>query len=640
MSPDNGRLRLGLAGFVVLALFGAMFARLWYLQVLDANSFRKAAVTNQVRNVLQAPPRGEIMDRNGTVLVENQTSEEVTLQRNVATRHPEVVDRLAALVNVPVGTIYGKLDDLQYSPFEPVPIAPVDINKVVYIEEHQGDLPGVQVSLVTQRSYPYGNQQTASQLLGYTGQISPSELGRLSKFGYQQGDVVGKAGVEAGYESFLRGRPGDTQLEVNAQGQVIGTLRVTPPTPGDNVELTIDLGLQQELEKDLGNQIKSLHGTYDSSNGALITATSGAAVVLDPRNGDVLAMASYPSYDPSVWAGGISKQNFVTLNDPANGEPLLNRAIQGTSTPGSTFKLVTATAALNTGLITPDDYINDPGSFTVPGCRSGTGQCTFKDADNGGLGSINIVTALTQSSDVFFYNLGYDFYVQSAHYGQTPIQDMAKAYGYGQPTGIQIPGEASGRVDSLAERQYLYDHYPKDYSKPAWFPGDNIELAFGQGQTLITPLQLANAYATFANGGTRYQPQVVSQIYSPDDKRVVKRLAPVVSGHVDLPGGTHDPIYQGLLGVPQNGTAAGAFGGFPLSEFPVAGKTGTATTPNAEPNSLFVAFAPAPNPQYVVAVVIDQGGYGAAASAPVARQVLDYLRTHPIGPAKAPHPGG
>ncbi len=312
-------------------------------------------------------------------------------------------------------------------------------------------------------------------------------------------------------------------------------------------------------------------------------------------------------------------------------EPTLNRAIQGRYTPGSTFKLNTATAALNTGLISPTTPYYDTGTFKTPDCQYNSTTCTFHDAPGDPGGTFNVSSALSVSSDDFFYNLGYLFYAKAASYGQTPIQDTAAQYSLGQLTGIDLPGEVAGRVDSQPERVKLHAEDPTAFPNTSWYTGENIEMAFGQGGTYITPIEQAVAYSTFANGGTRYAPQVAAAVVSPSGK-VVKRFTPQVVGHVPMSPTNRQAMLTGFEGVvtSQDGTAYGVPG---LAAFPggVAGKTGTAdTVAGKEPTAWFVGFGPVANPQYVVVCVIDQAGYGATAAAPVVAQIFDYLAAHPV----------
>jgi penicillin-binding protein 2 len=464
------------------------------------------------------------------------------------------------------------------------------------------------------------------------GQITSTELQVHQAQGYQLGDLYGQSGLEAQYEATLRGRPGIQRVEVNAHGQVVGSLGVSPPTSGYDVVTNIDAGLQQTLQQALDAEIASLHG---ASHG-------GAAVALDPQTGAVLALVSSPTYDPTWWNNGISTAHFRQIQ--ATGAQN-NNAIQGLYTPGSTFKLATATAALQTGLISPGFVYDDTGVYTIPGCAVGGLGCTQYHDNEGEVGGyVNVSRALTVSSDIFFYNLGVQFWQQRGHYGQTPIQNAASTLGYGDVTGIDLPNETHyGRVDSPSVVQREHTQDPRDYPNGGWFTGNNLELAFGQGGTVITPLQQAVAYATFANGGTRYEPQVAAGLVDAHG-RVIRSLAPKVAGRVSYSPATYQAMLQGFVGAVRDpkGTAYSAFQGFPFDSFPLAGKTGTATTNEQQPNSWFIGWGPLPDPQYLMAVVVQGGWFGSQAAAPVVRQGFDYLGAHPEGAARLapPAPGG
>ena len=476
-----------------------------------------------------------------------------------------------------------------------------------------------------------------------SGTINTAELKSRASQGYQAGDAFGQSGLEYQYEPQLRGTPGHQELEVDPQGQVAGVLTTTPAKPGDDIVTNLDTNLQQVADNALATQITNLRKTYDpqcnNNAGCYPQPTGGAVVVMSPQTGAVYAMSSYPSYDPSVWVGGISEADYAALSDPANNEPLLNRAIDGLYTPGSTFKLNTATAALQSGLITPTTPYYDSGTYTTPGCQYNSTTCIFHDSAGDRSGTYDVSSALTVSSDAFFYNLGYLFYAQAAKYGVTPIQDEAAQYGLGELTGIDLPGEAEGRVDSQAERIKLHAEDPTAFPNTTWYTGDQIEMAFGQGGTYITPIEQAVAYSTFANGGTRYQPQVAAAVVSPTG-RVVKRFTPVVTGHVAISPSTYQALLTGFSGVVQSADPLGtAYATFKGLNFPggLAGKTGTADTEQGkEPTAWFVGFGPTADPQYVVVCVIDQAGYGATAAAPVVRDIYAYLATHPISSAVIP----
>lgn len=636
VQPRPG-IRLRVIGVFAVALFALMFIRLWYLQVLDAGAANKQVTTNEVRTVPIAAPRGLIVDRSGNVLVGDGITEDITLSRLSADKHPDVINRLALLSGEKTSQVNATLENPIYSPYLPVPVIQgATAYEIAYVRQHASMFPGVSVTQESERSYPFGD--LAAQLLGYVDVINSQELSANKGKGYNSQSEYGQTGVENEYESVLRGIAGTERLQVNAVGNVVGSLGETQPKAGDDVVLNLDAGLQATLESALNRQILADRQSV-APDGKHPPAPDGAAVVLDPQNGAVLAMASYPTYNPSWWVGGISLAHYDELNAPTAHEPLFNRAVDGTYEPGSTFKLATATAALQTGLISQYTTIDDPGEFTIPNCTSG---CTYTDNDNEAQPApIDVTQALTVSSDVFFYNLGYDFWEQRTKYGPQPIQTVAAEYGYGLPTGVDLPGEEQSdffaRVDSPAERQKLHDEDPKAYPYGAsyWQPGDNIEMAFGQGETIITPLEQAVAYATFANGGTRYAPEVAAGVVSQDGK-VVEKFKKKVTGHVSLPPNVYGPMLAGFEGVISNpkGTAYPAFQGWPDSKFELAGKTGTATVSGQEPTSWFVAFGPQPDPRYVVAVVIDQGGYGADAAAPVVRDVYDYLYAHPVGPVQ------
>lgn len=638
-------LRLRIVGVVVLLLFGVLILRLWTLQVVEGKTYAAAVTRNQVRVVSVAPPRGEIVDRSGTVLVTNIPQEEILLSRAEATQNPAIVGQVAALVGQTPKQVQASINNDQYSPYEPVPVAVgVSQDTVQFLQTHQSEYPGVSVQTVAQRTYPQQGT-TATHILGYVGAISSSYLAAHPNDGYTQGSQVGVSGIEAQYEPYLKGVAGRQALSVDASGDIVGTLSTTAPQIGDTVVLNVDTGLEQFVQNALQQQILSDRKTPDQVDGGkLPPAPNGAAIVMNPQNGQVLALASFPNYDLNEWAGGISSANFAALQ--ASGAENDN-AIEGQYTPGSTFKLVTATAALQDGLIAPTTPYTDTGTFKIAGCPApgvvaDTG-CVLHDDPGDSGGTYNVTGALTVSSDSFFYNLGQMFWTQRGQFGDTPIQNEATAYGEGTITGIDLPGEAQGRVDSYLTRAKLHAEAPKGFPyAPSWFTGDNIEMAFGQGETVLTPIEQAVAYSTFANGGTRYAPQVASQVVDPVTGKIIKKIEPQVTGKVTISPANYSAMLAGFEGVISNrsGTGYAAFQGFPAS-WNLAGKTGTASNQQGlEPNSWFVAFGPNPNPTYLVLAVIDQGGYGAQAAAPLVRNIFDYIVANPgmNGAVKTPTP--
>ncbi len=622
MSLDSPRLRLGVLGVVVISLFAALLARLWYLQVLAAPELRVEAQRNSVRLIETEGTRGRILDRKGRVLVDNRVSNAVVVSRQSADKKPEILARLAPVVGLPEAELKKRVHDSRFSPFKPIPVAEdVPKEKLIYIREHQSDFPGVDGVQLTRRDYPQG--ELAAHLLGYVGEINEKELAAKQADGYKQGDTIGKGGVEAAYEADLRGKPQIEKLEVDSKGKVLRTLGIQPAVPGHDVQLTIDLDAQKLAEDSLLAGLQAAHNAYDRNTGKAFVAPAGAAVVVDPRDGSVIASASYPTYDPREFIDGISQDRFAQLQDPAGFFPLNDRVTQGLYAPGSTFKLVSGMTALSKGLIKANDTVDDTGSISV-----GNPPRIFRNAFGQINGRVNVSEALTKSSDVFFYQVGANFWDEKnrARFGATPIQEMARSLGMGSPTQIELPFEASGRVPDPDSRKRLHDANPAAFPTGGWFTGDNINLAVGQGDLVVSPLQLVNAYATFANGGTVWAPRVASTILDANHAPV-RTVDPRAVRKIDLPPAVRDPIMQGLTGVvaDSKGTAAPAFSGFPLAGFPIAGKTGTAQVFGKQDTSLFCGFGPTQAPEFAVSVVMEQSGFGAEAAAPVARTIFDGL---------------
>lgn len=622
-APGHVRLglRLSFLAVVALGLLAVLLVRLWSIQVIHTNSAQQSAIATTTRVVDTPAPRGTIRARGGQELAGDVSELVVTLKTTLdastspATRvaSPRTEADLAALIpGLTVAAIKKQLNNEQYGPYQPVPVAEgISASAATKIEENPGEFPGATVTQQYVRDYPQND--LAAQMVGYLAS-----------------NLSGASGLESSYNTVLSGKAGKQVIEVDPQGNPVKTMSTTAPTPGDTVVLNMDLGLERKLATALSDQIHALRaGTGAGATGS-VPADWGAAVVLGPK-GQVLAIASDPSYNNNEWVGGISDAAYAALQKEV-GYPLNDYALTGDQPPGSTFKLATATAALDDGIVNPGTIIYDPGYFNLPG-----GQ-TLHDSSGEHPGPIDISTAITISSDVFFYNLGADFWYQRARLGQTPIQDMAAKYGYGQLTGIDLPGESHGWVDSPQIRKALHAQYPQLYTaaQEQWYLGDNVEMAFGQGETVVTPLEQADAFATFADGGTRYAPEMAAAIVSPDGK-VVRRIQPKVEAHVPLPASTYNAMLAGFDGAVQNpsGTAYADFVGFNFNKWDLAGKTGTAdVAPGSakQPTAWFVAFGgpKGSSTRYTVAVEIDQAGYGADAAAPVARQVVDYLYAHGV----------
>jgi penicillin-binding protein 2 len=667
VDDDAGRLRLRIFAFVALILFGALFTRLWYLQGIEYEVLSEEAETNVLRQVFEEAPRGRILDRNGRVLVDNKVVDVVTIDKAVLEdldedEQREMFHRLATAISrsgrlTKLASIEREVDSGQYGPFDVVPVAvDVDPNLLVYLGERPDDFPGVDVVSRTVRSYPFG--RLAAHLLGYVGPVTLDELqtanARIDQEAeqaktYQLSDEIGKTGVERVFEDVLRGVPGVRYLEVDNRGEVIGerTEFRRPPLPGADLFLTIDVDLQSLVEQELSDGLAARRLRGADPGDPPIVAAAGAAVAVDPRDGGLLAMASYPTYDPSEFVNGISFAQFELLTSPDNFQPILNRAIQGTYAPGSTFKAVTAVAALERGYLGPssridqatDGTIRDTGTYTYSGCRDdleAADTCEFESPFEGDE-TFPLPLALSVSSDVFFYTLGGEGFwrepIQGPE-GDEGIQAKAREFGLGASTGIQLPYERSGVVPDrdYFDAQAAAGVFLRDGSQ--WFPGDTIQLAIGQGDLLVTPTQLANLYATVGNGGTLHQINVALRVEHSDTvdgagtvtPGEVFEFGPRVLRDLEIPADDLAQVQEGLEGVPRGrGTASRAFAGFPFELWDVAGKTGTAEVRGRADTSLFVAYGPtnSDDPEIAIAVVLEESGFGSSAAAPIVRGILE-----------------
>jgi|688.fasta_scaffold44277_4 penicillin-binding protein 2 len=634
MDTTSPRLRMSLLGVVVLGCFIALFARLWYLQVMEAPALAVQATANRTRIVATEAPRGRIFDAKGRIIVDNRTSLIVSIDRNELKKvndQDELISRLADALTangapIKTATIQKRLADKRTDQLGVVSIASDVTEEVVHhLSENAEDYPSVSFERKTVRFYPYGT--AASNILGYTGRISAEALKTLEpgtdvdgvEKTYQPDSIIGLAGVESVYEKELRGTPGIELVQVDYRNRPVGTESYQPPKSGDDIQLHIDIEVQIRAEQSLVERLNVLRGT-PQRDGVMRNAPAGSVVVLDPQNGGVVALASAPAYDPREFANGISQERYEELQNINGASALIDRSITGQYAPGSTFKLVTAAAALSNGLIDANSSIYDDGVYKV-----GNPVQEFTNAGKQKYGNINLVRALTVSSDVYFYWLG------DRMDGTTLIQDAANAFGFDKKTGIDLPNESAGYVLTKAEKKALHNKYPDAYPNGDWYTGDNVQLAVGQNVIVVTPIQLARAYAALANGGTVYQPHVVWKILKPnadpaDPADVVRVIDPVVSGTVTLPPDVRGPIVSGLERVTTGlGTAASAFVSFDLAAFPIVGKTGTAQVDGKADTSLFASYGPAASPRYVVTAVMEESGFGAEAAGEVSRRVYEVL---------------
>jgi len=642
LTPESLRLRLSFLALLALLAFGVLAARLWFLQVMSSEEFENIAVSNTIRVIYEPAPRGRIFDTNGNVLVDNRESLVVTVDRFTfdtefdEDEQEDLVLRLATEISragrlTKIFEINDALDDPRYGPLDSVPVADdVTENFEIVLAERADEFPGVGTVIRSVRTYPYGD--LAAHILGYVSLLSEEqyELVADDPKTYRRNDEIGQTGIEASFESVLRGTPGFTRLEVDNVGDPVAVLAQVDPIAGADVHLTLDIDIQALAEKELlAGLAEARQQETDDPNDPPFKAPGGALVVLDPNGSDVLAMASFPTYSPSEFVHGFSEDRWAQLQDPNNHQPLHNRALAGIYPPGSTFKLFTAYAAMNSGVIGERGVLDvrtlyeDAGTYVVPSCEEDViASCTFRNAEEAIYGPVDLRRAITVSSDVYFYYLG-DTMDRADRFDREGIQRAAQLFGFGAPSGIALPGEGAGRVPSPSAAEAAGE---------PWRTGDSIVLAIGQGVLGATPLQLANGYATFANGGTLYSPKMVEQVVNPVTGEVLQAFADRVLDQVYLPRSIRLPILEGLLGVTAEleGTAHSAFFGFPHEEWPVAGKTGTAEVVGQADNSLFAAFGPNPNPEYVVVAIMEESGFGASVAAPAVRRVLQPIATNSV----------
>ena len=501
------------------------------------------------------------------------------------------------------------------------------------------------------RVYTYG--RVAAHVLGYVGKVPPELVEAPQRCAlpdqelcrYQLSDIAGRDGVEKMFEAQLRGVPGYRKLEVDAKGRVVRVVEDVPPQAGADIVLTIDVQLQAYVERTLAQGLKytRLRGPNDDPS-AFFEAPAGAVVVTDTTNGQVLASASYPTYDPREWVSGITSARIQQLNGEENFAPIFNRVTKGEYAPGSTFKVVSGLAGVQSGLRGAYAPFKDTPQYVSP---QSTDQRVFGSPSDASFGVVDLARALAVSSDSYFYSIGNDLWVQLAGEAQRrALQDASDALGFGSATGVQLPNEANGRIPSPEVKRALFEANPGVFSTGSYVIGDNINAAIGQGDVLATPLQLANAYSAIANGGTIHSPNIVLRVLKAGtggslEPVVLQEYGPRVLRRVPFPEGYRDQVMRGLRDVvaTEEGTAFRVFQGY--SGLAVAGKTGTAqdfTKRSERDNSLFVAFAPFEAPRYTVAAVLERAGFGSEAAAPVARHVFEGLSDPSLLPPLEPAP--
>jgi penicillin-binding protein 2 len=677
---NQSLLRLQVFKWFTTALLITLLARLFFIQVMTSEDYAQLADRNRIREVTTQAVRGLIIDQAGRPLVANRSSLVITVNRDVIGKLPnkgeDVLIRLAAQLKTtpedlrnritPCGTAGSAPAPICWngSPIQPIPVArDVDSRLALKIMENSLGFEGISAELVAERTYPGLFGVNAAHLLGYTGPISATELESADPaIGYKRNSIVGRSGLEKQYDVDLRGTDGKKQLAVDRAGNLVSELGEIATKPGNYLVTAIDARLQGVVETELQNAINRARANN-------FIADSGAAVVLDVTNGQVLALASYPTYDPAIWLDGLTNREYKSLISQANGVPLLYRPIQGLYAPASTFKVVMTAAAEKAGMPLRGNYNCSP-DVTIS-------SRVFRNYESRAYGPISLARALEVSCNTVFYRIANDLWEKSGKdkmkTGRDPIDNMARSFGLGKLTGIDLPSEYAGRIGGRAWKRENWERnqevwckraktgYPETAKRnPAWAEtlrqyaaencadgylfraGDAVNIAIGQGDTVVTPLQMAVAYAAIANGGTVYQPQVAKAII--DIKgNVIKQVQPVVTGRVDTSKNVLEYIRTGLTGTAISGTTAWVFNGFPLEQIPIASKTGTGQVFNKQSTSWLATFAPANKPRFAVVMMVSQGGTGSGTSGPSIRRIYEAIfgvQGSTINPAKAIFPTG
>lgn len=587
MEDRNRITRLHTLLVVCLVLFAVLLGRMVYLQLWRGDYYAKQSDGNRLRQSRILAPRGIIYDSEGKELVNNLPGYAVVLQKQSSYK-PETLQRLSNLLQMPVEEINAKIKASENF-YEPIMLKNnLDQQMVTKIEEQRRYMPEVMLSVQPIRNYPY--HELAVHALGYVGEVSAYEIEKGLFKNITQGSLVGKAGLEKTYDKYLRGEDGAFMEEVDVAGNVVKHYDSVQPIPGKNLKLTIDYELQKELEA-----FTDKHLAFLRSSGIAPGARAAAVVAIDPRNGAVRAMVSRPGYDPNWFVHGISSKNWNSINNDPD-YPMNNKVITGEYPPGSTFKIVTGSAAFELKKVGLDEPIFDGGFHPmVP---------TMGNAGGEVLGWLTFIKALAMSDNVYFYELGY-------RVGIDNIEKYAHIFGFGERTGIDLEGESKGLVASKKVKREIWDE--------DWRLGDTFNAAIGQGFNLTTPIQLSVMLSIVANGGTKYQPYLVDSIINSDGS-LFEKPKRAEGKHIDVSQQTIDYIRMGMSATTQEGGTASYFAGLPK---PIAGKTGTAENSHGRDHGLFVAYGPVDDPELVVVCIVEQGGFGSVAAGPIVYKAFE-----------------
>lgn len=589
MTKGSTSQRLNVLTFIIVSIFIALLSRLVWLQALHGEEFKQKAENNRIRLLPITAPRGTFYDRNGYPLVNNRPGFSISLVPIKGPIPSEVIVRLAEILGMNPEDIQKKMSQ-QGNPLLPTRIkSDVGPEIITKIEERREDLPGVVIEVQAVRSYIYN--ELGAHTFGYVGEISDSQLAKGKVNGYKSGDMLGKTGLEQVWDKELRGVDGGAQVEVNVSGKPVQMLGKKQPIAGNDLILTINAKIQRAAEKAMDERLKYLQDKLGNPE-----AKSAAAVVMNPQTGEILAIVSRPTFDPNKFNGGISSKDWKEINDNPN-NPMQNRTIGAEYPPGSAFKIITGTAALETGKVTPEEKIFDAGRHRLAPAKG--------NAHNAALGWIDFRVALAKSDNVYFYELG-------NRLGIDTLEQWARKFGLGALTGINLPGEDDGLVANQRYKKKVYDE--------DWVISETFDAAIGQGFNLATPMQMAVVTSIVANGGHRYRPYLVSKMVSPSGQ-VLQTFEPEELSTIPMSPSTLNAIRTGLRDVvTPSGTAGYIFEGFPV---PIAGKTSTAENPHGDDHGWFVAYGPYDNPTIAIAVIVEQGGYGSDSAAPIARKIME-----------------
>ena len=587
MEDRNRITRLHTLLVVCLVLFAVLLGRMVYLQLWRGDYYAKQSDGNRLRQSRILAPRGIIYDSEGKELVNNLPGYAVVLQKQSSYK-PETLQRLSNLLQMPVEEINAKIKASENF-YEPIMLKNnLDQQMVTKIEEQRRYMPEVMLSVQPIRNYPY--HELAVHALGYVGEVSSYEIEQGLFKNISQGSLVGKGGLEKTYDKYLRGEDGAFMEEVDVAGNVVKHYDSVQPIPGKNLKLTIDYELQKELEA-----FTDKHLAFLRSSGIAPGARAAAVVAIDPRNGAVRAMVSRPGYDPNWFVHGISSKNWNSINNDPN-YPMNNKVITGEYPPGSTFKIVTGSAAFELKKVGLNEPIFDGGFHPmVPTMGNSGGEV---------LGWLTFIKALAMSDNVYFYELGY-------RVGIDNIEKYAHIFGFGERTGIDLEGESKGLVASKKVKREIWDE--------DWRLGDTFNAAIGQGFNLTTPIQLSVMLSIVANGGTKYQPYLVDSIINSDGS-LFEKPKRAEGKHIDVSQQTIDYIRMGMSATTQDGGTASYFAGLPK---PIAGKTGTAENSHGRDHGLFVAYGPVDDPELVVVCIVEQGGFGSVAAGPIVYKAFE-----------------